>query len=220
MASRFLSQNFYEVLKDETRFTIFIYLIVYRKLTLLELSKYLNKGKTTIHHHIRKLEEAGIVVWEESKEDKKKLKTRHYSVNKNNLYKYKDLTQDKIELFQLSTEESHALKNLLYELMRTEALSTTNLINWMTQFTEEKVNIMDLPTLNERSSSFIKTFPLTDETLPIYKEFERKMSEALQSMKSKQQSSDKIPHITQIGTLMLVPIAEIIEWLEEKAERR
>jgi DNA-binding transcriptional ArsR family regulator len=68
-------------LKDETRLKIFIYLTVYQKLTLKQLSEILNKGKTTIHHHIRKLEEKAIIKWEEEESEKKKLKTRYYSIN-------------------------------------------------------------------------------------------------------------------------------------------
>ncbi|MHA2243497.1 MAG: helix-turn-helix domain-containing protein [Candidatus Hodarchaeales archaeon] len=73
----------YKALKDESRLTIFLYLNTNQKLTLKQLSDALDKGKTTIHHHIRRLEDRGIVVWEEKKEDKKKLKTRYYSLNFN-----------------------------------------------------------------------------------------------------------------------------------------
>lgn len=73
----------YKVLKDESRLAIFLYLMTNQKLTLKQLSEALDKGKTTIHHHIRRLEDTGIVIWEEKKEDKKKLKTRYYSLNFN-----------------------------------------------------------------------------------------------------------------------------------------
>lgn len=75
--------DIYKALKDETRLAIFLYLMINQKLTLKQLSEALDKGKTTIHHHIRKLEDSGIVIWEEKKEDKKKLKTRYYSLDFN-----------------------------------------------------------------------------------------------------------------------------------------
>jgi len=58
------------LLQDETRLAIYIQLLVYKKRTLKELSDNLGKGKTTIHHHIRKFEEEGLLLWDEEKEDK------------------------------------------------------------------------------------------------------------------------------------------------------
>jgi DNA-binding transcriptional ArsR family regulator len=74
-------QSILKTLKDETRQLIFILLMINKKLTLKQLSDILNKGKTTVHHHIKRLEEGRIVMWKEKEEDKKKLKTRYYSLN-------------------------------------------------------------------------------------------------------------------------------------------
>jgi DNA-binding transcriptional ArsR family regulator len=71
----------FKVLKDDSRLAVFLLLITNEKLTLKQLSDALEKGKTTIHHHIRRLEEEGIVVWKEREDDKKKLKTRYYSLD-------------------------------------------------------------------------------------------------------------------------------------------
>ena len=76
-----LPPRIFKVLQDETRLAIYTCLTVYQKLTVKQLSNFLHKGKTTIHHHIRKLEEAKIVLWEEKKEDKKIHKTRYYYIN-------------------------------------------------------------------------------------------------------------------------------------------
>ncbi|MFX0183799.1 MAG: ArsR/SmtB family transcription factor [Candidatus Hodarchaeota archaeon] len=74
-------QNILKTLKDETRQLLFILLMINEKLTLKQLSDLLNKGKTTVHHHIKRLEERRIVMWEEKEADKKTLKTRYYSLN-------------------------------------------------------------------------------------------------------------------------------------------
>lgn len=74
-------QSILKTLKDETRQLIFILLMINEKLTLKQLSDLLNKGKTTVHHHIKRLEEGRIVMWEEKEADKKTLKTRYYSLN-------------------------------------------------------------------------------------------------------------------------------------------
>ncbi len=75
----------FKYLKDEIRLTIFLCLMVNHKLTLKQLSEILNKGKTTVHHHIRRLEDEEIIVWEAKEADKRKLKTRYYSINYDHL---------------------------------------------------------------------------------------------------------------------------------------
>ncbi|MFW9854388.1 MAG: winged helix-turn-helix domain-containing protein [Candidatus Thorarchaeota archaeon] len=85
-SSNLLTQGKNEVLEDETRISIYIYLMVHSELTLKQLGEYLHKGKTTIHHHIKKLEESGIVKYREDKKDaRRQLKTRYYSISTNEL---------------------------------------------------------------------------------------------------------------------------------------
>ncbi|MHA1968213.1 MAG: ArsR/SmtB family transcription factor [Candidatus Hodarchaeales archaeon] len=80
-------ENIIDLLQDENRLSIFMYILVNHKVTLKQLSDQLEKGKTTVHHHIRKLEKAGIINWEEKEDDKRKLKTRYYSINNDSLFK-------------------------------------------------------------------------------------------------------------------------------------
>ena len=76
-----ISNQIFDVLKDESRLAIFFLLLANGELTLKQMSDTLEKGKTTIHHHIRKLENLKLVFWEEREDDRKKLKTRYYSLN-------------------------------------------------------------------------------------------------------------------------------------------
>ncbi len=81
------AEDIVNLLQDENRLSIFMYILANRKVTLKQLSDQLGKGKTTIHHHIRKLEKVGIIIWEEKEDDKRKLKTRYYSINSDSLFK-------------------------------------------------------------------------------------------------------------------------------------
>jgi DNA-binding MarR family transcriptional regulator len=81
------NEDIIDLLQDESRLSIFMYILVNHKVTLKQLSDQLGKGKTTIHHHIRILEKAGIINWEEKEDDKRKLKTRYYSINNDSLFK-------------------------------------------------------------------------------------------------------------------------------------
>lgn len=217
--SESLTERIFKVLQDDTRLAIFIYLTVYQKLTLKELSYFLHKGKTTVHHHIRKLEEIRIVKWEEKAEDRKKLKTRFYSLNYDNLRKSMDQYREEVDLSKLSESEKLELKDSVFGWMKLDSLITTNLMDWMIDFTEEQLEAIDLPTLDKRKESFIRTFALTKETLPIYKDFEKKMLETIYKTKPEHVRSEESPPITHISALMSVPIKEILEWRQTSNQR-
>ena len=74
-----------DILKDDTRLQIFLSLMVNAEnkenRTLKSLSDQLNKGKTTIHHHIRKMEQVQLILWEENVEEARQIKTRYYELN-------------------------------------------------------------------------------------------------------------------------------------------
>ena len=48
MKTRPIISQLLDLLQDETRLAIFIHLLVYKTLTLKQLSEHINKGKTTI----------------------------------------------------------------------------------------------------------------------------------------------------------------------------
>lgn len=54
--------NVIKTLSNETRVSIFLYLLIYQKLSLDDLKKLLNKkAKSTIFHHIKILQDSGLV---------------------------------------------------------------------------------------------------------------------------------------------------------------
>ena len=74
-----------EEFKGETRLAILICLIINNNLTLKQLSQILNRGKTTLYHHIRRLEDKQLIIAEEKQDDHRQLKTRFYSINRSML---------------------------------------------------------------------------------------------------------------------------------------
>jgi hypothetical protein len=177
--------------------------MIYPKLTVRQLGDFLHKGKTTISHHLRKMDEAGIVKWEESIEDKKKLKTRYFTLNYEIIEKRQEWPLEEMDLEKLPEHEKLALKASLFDSMRTEALVTSNIMDWMIKYTEVLRDIIDLSSLDRHSQSFIKTFTLTPETLPIYQEAIQKMEEKLKNSTSP---------VTHISSNVLIPIKDILEW--------
>lgn len=202
-----LPLRIFRVLQDETRLAIFICLTIYQKLTVKQLGDFLHKGKTTISHHLRKMDEAGIVKWEEREEDKKKLKTRYFSLNYEIIEKRRDWLLEKVDLNNLSKEEKVVMKASLFDSMKTEALVTSNIMEWMIKYTEVLRDTMDLSSLDKHSQSFIKTFTLTPETLPIYQEAIQKIEEKLKN--------STIP-VTHISSHVFIPIKDILEWKQKQ----
>jgi DNA-binding transcriptional ArsR family regulator len=195
------------VLQDETRLAIFICLIIYQKLTVKQLGDFLHKGKTTISHHLRKMDEAGLVKWEEREEDKKKLKTRYFSLNYEIIEKREEWPLEEIDLEKLPEEEKLAIKSSLFDSMKTEALVTSNIMDWMIKYTEALRDIIDLSSFDKHSQSFMKTFTLTPETLPIYQEAIQKIEEKLKNSTTP---------VTHISTHVLIPIKDILEWKQKQ----
>ncbi|MFX0043239.1 MAG: winged helix-turn-helix domain-containing protein [Candidatus Hodarchaeota archaeon] len=74
-------------LLNKTRFQIYTYLNMYGKLSLTEISEKLNKSKSTIHEHIKKLKEVnGIIeekraIYSDPNSDKPKVFENVYSLN-------------------------------------------------------------------------------------------------------------------------------------------
>jgi len=196
-SSNLLPERIFKVLQDETRLAIYICLTIYKKLTVKQLSEFLNKGKTTINHHLRKLDEAGVVIWKIKEDDMKKLKTRYFSID-----------QGLIGKFDLPSKEDMIDKEeLIYGLMRTEALVTTNLMNWMIKYIEEQRKSID-----PQVEFFIKTVNLTPETLNVYKE---KQEDLIQTI-TKTELND-LP-TTHISTHVLIPIKDVLEWRKRSKE--
>ncbi|MFX0015876.1 MAG: ArsR/SmtB family transcription factor [Promethearchaeota archaeon] len=156
----------FPVLQDETRLAIYICLVIYQELTVKQLSDLLHKGKTTIVHHLRKMDDAGIVKWEEKEEDTKALKTRYFSLD--------------WEIIKKRQEEPERKPQNELETMKTKGLVTSNLIEWIIQYQDELKD----------SQSFIKIVPLTPETVPIYQEAMRNIEEKFGK------SSDSITHLS------------------------
>ncbi|MFX0205200.1 MAG: ArsR/SmtB family transcription factor [Candidatus Hodarchaeota archaeon] len=196
-----LPRRIFKALQDETRLAIYICLTVYKSLTVKELSDLLNKGKTTINHHLRKLDEAGVIVWKIKADDKKKLKTRYYSINESYIQEYLFPSQEAFLEERLTEEEKIKKRDLTYGFMRTEALVTTNLMRWMIQYLEEQEDL-SYPEVEP----FLKTLNLTEKQMNVYKNKEKDLVETIDSIKSKD------PSITHIGTHVLIPIREILEW--------
>lgn len=100
----------YDLLQDQTRFDIFLYLYVYPPLTLKDLAQYLQKSKTTIFHHIRKLEEFLEI---EEKEEGRRLKTKYFQLN---LEKLKP--KDPVSMLEFSKIENLLVSNIMEKFLK------------------------------------------------------------------------------------------------------
>ncbi|MFX0182856.1 MAG: winged helix-turn-helix domain-containing protein [Candidatus Hodarchaeota archaeon] len=193
-----ITQRLLRLLQDETRLAIYIHLLVYNKLTLKQLSEYLGKGRTTIHHHIKKFEEEGILTWIERKEDRKKLKTRYYSIS--------DVLGEEWEN-----------KGSLVGMIRIEALISNYLTELLINYIEEHPEA-NRAIFEKFGEPFIIKIPLTEDILPIYEEFLMKLSKIYKKKKIDEFTKEKLTPITHFGSQYYsfwFPIKEILDWRQK-----
>ena len=188
-----------KVLQDKTRLQIIIYLLTYNKLTLKELSERFNKGKTTIHHHLHKLEDESLVSFEEDEQDKRKIKTRYYSVSKEQFS----------FLIPNSKRDSDTFPT--NEAILTECVLNQMLIELLSGYLEEKLESKELE--KDKISSVYQTFILNKRTQPIYEEFLHKMQLALQE-ENKSNPDSEATHIVIQANLPIVPI---LKWKQNRS---
>lgn len=187
--SKSVTQRLLKLLQDDTRLAIYIHLMVFKKMTLKQLSEYLGKGKTTIHHHVKIFEEENILVWDEKEEDRKKLKTRHYALSNSILE-------------ELSNENVRIIK------MELDALISKNLTKQMIDyFKKQPVSLFD-----ELKVPPIVSIPLNDEGLRIYEEFILKLTDLNNKEKQPREISEHTQSINHFGSYLFVPIQEIFKW--------
>ncbi|NHJ41105.1 MAG: winged helix-turn-helix transcriptional regulator [Asgard group archaeon] len=65
-----------KAIKNEAKQSILVYLLIYNELTLDQLSKLVNKSKSTIHHHMQQLLDLNLI----SEESKPGSKTIYYKI--------------------------------------------------------------------------------------------------------------------------------------------
>jgi DNA-binding transcriptional ArsR family regulator len=86
MCAEKYKQPFFEVLESELRFRIFSLLNIYPELSFSEISRLLNKNKSTLHPHLQKLIEIGVI--KVSREEKVRGNfTRNYYSIKSDVFK-------------------------------------------------------------------------------------------------------------------------------------
>ena len=187
-----------KVLQDKTRLQIIIYLLTYNKLTLRELSERFNKGKTTIHHHLHKLEDEGLVSFEEDEQDKRKIKTRYYSVSKEHFSFLIPNFKRESEIF------------LTNEAILTESVLNQRLIELLSGYLEEKLSSKVLE--KDKIPPIFQTFILNERTQPIYEEFLQKMLLALLE-DNKNNPESEATHIVTHANLSIEPV---LNWKQKR----
>ncbi len=192
--SEFDPEKILQMLQDQTRFSIFLHLLIYKKLTLKQLAEYLNKSKTTIFHHIRKLEQLKLIK-SEAKDEGRKLLTKYFSLNYDTILNEIKLTED----------ESNT------DLIKTKNLIIHNLMNYIIKFSEEHHELLD--------STSIKIFPLSigefDEENDTFADFKVHLADLADVLNLDGLNNNEESPVTHIYAHVLIPIKKILEWKSE-----
>lgn len=186
----------HEMLKFSTRFDIWGLLSIYNELSLTELSAKMNKSKSTIHSHMQKLIEAGIVVQkvaDEYEDSNKNLKKVVYRLAEN-------LEENEPESCSLAKEDKYSVSKLQDRLQAQQTFTEYQILlaqNWLNyvKSLQEKLN-------EKTKDEVINTCKLMDEhvcsltTISFYsedqaKKFREKMLEVYFEIEKEQAEKNK-----------------------------
>ena len=110
------SREFIKAISVDSRLSIYLYLTIYKELTLEVFSKLLNKSKSTIHHHIKEMLNAGIL----EEYTKRGSKTKYYKIGDFRL------REEFVNTFKLESFEGKDAKEQIQLLRDFVNISTTH----------------------------------------------------------------------------------------------
>lgn len=129
-------KNYIKAISNKTRLSIWYLIVVYRDITLDELSFFLDKSKSTVHHHIQKLLDSELI----EEVTKRGSKTRYYRPIELNLSK-KVREQFNKGVFAEQTPERQKELSKMYEDIT--KMNTIELINTLQYILENYFDNLD-----------------------------------------------------------------------------
>lgn len=207
---------------NETRISIVMYLLIYQKLTLDDLKQLLNKkAKSTIFHHIKILQNAGIVKEKGTKEGTKikyyeivKLQLENLSIDKELDLGKKDLKVDNqiieylkaaFELFRVSYKIIDQSFNLAVDYHRKK----------IKEF-EDRVEKKEIVKINPKElvGTALEIRFMTEKKFEIfkneYKEFQERLKEKLDDISNKE-DSEKEQGNEVVSFILTIPLKKYID---------
>jgi len=171
-----MTENFTKLLQNDTRINILMYLRMNERLSLSQLTKLVGKSKSTVHHHIQRMIQGGIIQEiseiEPQKAHPKQIEQKYYELAalkypSHSFEHIRDLPEDKqTEAFLATTKIS---KNVIFYLNQILDL-LNNYLDTMEEIIEESEGELYPKELHEMWEG-------TSETRPVFTEHPVKFKE-------------------------------------------
>ncbi len=88
-----------DLIKNPTNYEILMLLFMYHEISLKKLTNKISKSKSTIHRHLKKLIENGLVIESKEKKVRSHIKAKYYSINRETWSKFTSISPEQFELF-------------------------------------------------------------------------------------------------------------------------
>jgi len=197
------------IVRSKTRFQICNFLIIYRELSILDLSRRIGKSKSTIYEHLKKMMDAGFVRVSREEKSRSNIKRKYYS------WVEKDSERGRPEKFS----EVYC-KNKIDLLRSFAVLNQSILKNWI-EFLESLREKFERGNIEEAVSIFKKIYLIAEDTKMFHsvafytpenaKLFYKKIFNLYNEIPDEVESkSDENPYY---GGMMLLPIRLILDYL-------
>ncbi|MFX1513244.1 MAG: ArsR/SmtB family transcription factor [Promethearchaeota archaeon] len=199
------------VLSNETRASMFFYILTFHELTLDKLTNLLSKSKSTIHHHIQQLLEAGLI----KKTVKQGSKTIFYTINEQ-LGKSLRFSLEEGDWEGISPKEFADQLKLLVEIVKTTSLLLQNSLSLITDYFEEQVvyekfnNLVRIKELMDDLSFIFKIQVLSKEKFQIY-ERELEVFDNRISQLFKEENLTEEKEKPYVAYQIILPLKEILD---------
>ncbi|MHA1212316.1 MAG: winged helix-turn-helix transcriptional regulator, partial [Candidatus Heimdallarchaeota archaeon] len=121
------TRKFVKAITNKTRFSILLLITANREATLDQISEFVNKSKSTVHHHIQQLLFSGFI----REITKPGSKTRYYQRIDVGINEKMSETFNYEKFLKESPETQEEIKNLFAELSRTNFIMMTNALEFL-----------------------------------------------------------------------------------------
>ncbi|MFX0064348.1 MAG: winged helix-turn-helix domain-containing protein [Candidatus Hermodarchaeota archaeon] len=210
-----------ELFRSKMRHFIFLLLSVYNELSLTRISQFTGKSKPTVHHHIQKMIEMGII--EESKEvnEGRPIKVKYYQLAET-FSRESGLIQSQTYIEEESPEKRFLALKRLFAVYRSTLLYLRNSIGLLERYLEDfeskipetQTDAIDWEKLElhpSKGAPFLVSAFLSDTEL---KEFTNLFLEFFKKVRQKRQEShddDLKGEISHQIFLLGLPIKKMLE---------
>ena len=212
-----------EIYTNEMRFHIIMLLQVYNELSLTELAEKVGRTKPTVHHHLQKMLELGVVIESREETVRGSIPAKFYSLSKQErnlpgvMFSWVIGTDDSKVRFHRLNIFLGALKSISHRFLTSFGLSEyyIKFIEQEADRGEQNIDYTMLEQFHKENPSYWQYHLLSDEQFEEYEEIYDDFNNKIKTLKEKQSSSGDTNDKSHLILVTTLPIRKILDLKQE-----